>query len=964
MMLLEKIIDNKKDKIDLPFEWQYFELEKFGLDWTLFDYQKEALGKIITTLFLKFNGFQEGKIKDNTLELIKYYEQEGLDSEIKDQLSAKKDDDNFKFLSEYFEVNDNKIDYSNFINRAAFWMATGSGKTLVMIKLFAVLADLMNKKLIPKKDVLLLAPKDEILNQIKDHVDKFNKGNEIKIKLWDLKQWERVKSQQATVNKDEINIFFYRADVIGSKDTVAKRNEGKRIDYKTIYNNGNWYLILDEAHKGEKTTSHAQQYFTALTQNGFLFNFSATFTDELDKTTTVYNYNLKKFLENGYGKKIYVPDSSFANFARGEELLEKERKDIITQTLITFAIIKKRANKIKKINNKLYHHPLLITLANSVNVEEADLKVFYTHLAEIAQGNFDFEQAKNNLAEKIENNDKYMFNLGELEPALAGEIRNLKEKEFFQNIFNSNNRSKIEVVKFKNSTRELAFKLVASDKYFMSIVASDIVKWEENVLDGYEMGKVVDDSFFDNIDERGDINILLGSRIFAEGWDTNRPNVINFINIGVSEEAKKFVLQSIGRGIRIEPQKNKRKRFSEIDKSDFTSDDVEKIRRENSLLESLFIFATNKEVVKNILKDLQTQADSEWITIKDIRKNDSINEKDLPIFIPIFKDGILNDRPFWIGKKEKIALSDYIDSVSSKILLLKNGVQIRTINKLKSLKYLKVVNRRRKKSVEKTLMTADSFFNEKTKKIDKIKILEGEISHFNEVKTCLPKEDIKKLVVEINEVLRPRKTEVEIVNLYKKKKISLERYTELIKDSTNQKFGFDVIGNKVDFSLLKEHYYAPILHRKNTKYFQHILKVESEIDFIKDLIEYLEKNNNKLGKYDWWYFSKLDEATDSVSIPYFCEDAGGYRTFNPDFIFWLKKDDKYYIKFVDPKGVEHIKNPIEKIRGFEDFIFDYTKIRKKKVASFELYYYHDEQPEVEEIYKNYWSNDFDKIFKI
>ena len=793
MMLLEKIIDNKKDKIDLPFEWQYFELEKFGLDWTLFDYQKEALGKIITTLFLKFNGFQEGKIKDNTLELIKYYEQEGLDSEIKDQLSAKKDDDNFKFLSEYFEVNDNKIDYSNFINRAAFWMATGSGKTLVMIKLFAVLADLMNKKLIPKKDVLLLAPKDEILNQIKDHVDKFNKGNEIKIKLWDLKQWERVKSQQATVNKDEINIFFYRADVIGSKDTVAKRNEGKRIDYKTIYNNGNWYLILDEAHKGEKTTSHAQQYFTALTQNGFLFNFSATFTDELDKTTTVYNYNLKKFLENGYGKKIYVPDSSFANFARGEELLEKERKDIITQTLITFAIIKKRANKIKKINNKLYHHPLLITLANSVNVEEADLKVFYTHLAEIAQGNFDFEQAKNNLAEKIENNDKYMFNLGELEPALAGEIRNLKEKEFFQNIFNSNNRSKIEVVKFKNSTRELAFKLVASDKYFMSIVASDIVKWEENVLDGYEMGKVVDDSFFDNIDERGDINILLGSRIFAEGWDTNRPNVINFINIGVSEEAKKFVLQSIGRGIRIEPQKNKRKRFSEIDKSDFTSDDVEKIRRENSLLESLFIFATNKEVVKNILKDLQTQADSEWITIKDIRKNDSINEKDLPIFIPIFKDGILNDRPFWIGKKEKIALSDYIDSVSSKILLLKNGVQIRTINKLKSLKYLKVVNRRRKKSVEKTLMTADSFFNEKTKKIDKIKILEGEISHFNEVKTCLPKEDIKKLVVEINEVLRPRKTEVEIVNLYKKKKISLERYTELIKDSTNQKFGFDVI---------------------------------------------------------------------------------------------------------------------------------------------------------------------------
>ena len=100
-------------------------------------------------------------------------------------------------------------------------------------------------------------------------------------------------------------------------------------------------------------------------------------------------------------------------------------------------------------------------------------------------------------------------------------------------------------------------------------------------------------------------------------------------------------------------------------------------------------FATNKEVVKNILKDLQDQTESEWIAIKDIKKNDSIDEKDLPIFIPVFKDGVLNNRPFWIGKKEKIAISDYIDNTSPKTLLLKNGVKVRTINKLKSSKYWK-----------------------------------------------------------------------------------------------------------------------------------------------------------------------------------------------------------------------------------------------------------------------------------
>lgn len=962
MIILEKIINNKKDVLEVPFEWRYPDMDNFGLDWKLFDYQKKALDNIIITLFLTYNGFKEGKIDENKKALLKYYQEEGLDDNLRNDLSIKKENENFKFLSEYYQTEDNKIDFKNYLNRACFWMATGSGKTLVMIKLLATLANLMNKNLIPQKDVLILAPKEDILNQIKSHIDKYNKGNEIKIKMWNLKQWERVKNQQSLIDKNEINIFYYRADVIGDKNTVAKKKEGQRIDYNSIYNNGNWYLILDEAHKGEKETSKRQQYFTALTQNGFLFNFSATFTDELDKVTTVFDYKLDTFLSDGYGKKIYVPDSNFASFTRGDELSENDQRDIISQTLILFSLIKKRSNKLKKINKKLYHHPLLITLANSVNIEDADLKIFYTQLAEIARGNFDFNMAKENLAEKIENNNEYLFQLGELDAALAGEIRNLTEQEFFKQIFNTKNRSNIEIVKFKNNTRELAFKLKNTDKYFMLIVASDIVKWEDNILDGYEFGRVIDDSFFDNIDDRGDINILLGSRIFTEGWDTNRPNIINFINIGVSEEAKKFVLQSIGRGIRIEPLQNQRKRFENINKGSLPSGDIGQISKNNSLIESLFVFATNKEVVKNILKDLQDQTESEWTTIKDIQKNDFINEKELPIFIPVFKDGVLNDRPFWIGKKEEIAISDYMDNTSPKTLLLKNGVKVRTINKLKNSKYLKVVSKRRKKSIENILLIADSFFNENTKKIDKIKILDGEISHYKEVKTNLPKEEVKKLVVEIADILKPRKTEEEVDKLFDEGKIDKKRYKELVKDSNKGNFRFEVIGNKIDFSLLKEHYYAPILHRKDTKYFQHIIKIGSEIDFIKDLIEYLEKNNNKLGKCDWWYFSKLDEAVDTINIPYFCEDAGGYRAFNPDFIFWLKKNGKYYIKFIDPKGVEHTKNPIEKIRGFEDFISDYTKIKGKKVASFELFYYHDEEPEAEEVYKKYWTNNFDKMF--
>ncbi len=57
-------------------------------------------------------------------------------------------------------------------------------------------------------------------------------------------------------------------------------------------------------------------------------------------------------------------------------------------------------------------------------------------------------------------------------------------------------------------------------------------------------------------------------------------------------------------------------------------------------------------------------------------------------------------------------------------------------------------------------------------------------------------------------------------------------------------------------------------------------------------------------KYDWWCFSKIDESLDQVSIPYYDTKEQKYRDFFPDFIFWLKKNDMYFIKFIDPKGSE------------------------------------------------------------
>jgi len=67
----------------------------------------------------------------------------------------------------------------------------------------------------------------------------------------------------------------------------------------------------------------------------------------------------------------------------------------------------------------------------------------------------------------------------------------------------------------------------------------------------------------------------------------------------------------------------------------------------------------------------------------------------------------------------------------------------------------------------------------------------------------------------------------------------------------------------------------------------------------------LARPNNRFKEFDWWMFSKIDESLDEVYIPYYNPKANNISRFYPDFIFWLKKGDNYYIAFVDPKGTEH-----------------------------------------------------------
>ena len=113
-------------------------------------------------------------------------------------------------------------------------------------------------------------------------------------------------------------------------------------------------------------------------------------------------------------------------------------------------------------------------------------------------------------------------------------------------------------------------------------------------------------------------------------------------------------------------------------------------------------------------------------------------------------------------------------------------------------------------------------------------------------------------------------------------------------------------------------------------------------------------------------FSKLDETLDEVYIPYYDRESHSIEHFKPDFIFWLRKADKYFIIFVDPKSTKFTAYE-DKVEGykriFEDvpqrlkvFVFDGVKIRVL------LSLYTEDPNSVAEGYRSYWYGGTKSIF--
>ncbi|GAA8305725.1 DEAD/DEAH box helicase family protein [Helicobacter pylori] len=943
IFVAQKLAEDELNTNEINEPLERLDFKSFDNNKELLDYQQQALINAFRMLVAYFRDFKGSK-KEFYAFYQEHYSFANCDFTHK-KLNP--------LLKSHFKVENKCVSFENFINRLAFYMATGSGKTIVIIKLVELLSVAMGMGLIPKKNIMFFSANENLIKQFEKEIEKYNRGKDYSKQI-DFKNLKSITHQDFhRAPKDsfikQIALFYYRADLMN--DEESKEN---LLNYKDYWDNGENYVILDEAHKGNKSESKRQAIFSLLSLKGFLFNFSATFTEESDLITSVYNLSVGEWVKLGYGKEsVLLKKNNLNAFKDLKDLNDREKEIALLKALLLLGMQKRYKTE------GYFYDPLMLVFTHSVNVENSDAEIFFKTLARVIENDdgSDFLKAKEDLLEEIKD-PEFLFSDGKdkdykvevfKEGLKSMDFKGLKEEVFYAN------SGHIEVIINPKNNQEIAFKLNTSDKVFCLIKIGDITEW---ICEKLKSVKVVsknlsfkEESYFSQID-KSSINILVGSRTFETGWDSTRPSVILFLNIGLDDDAKKLVKQSFGRGVRIESVKNQRQRLAylEIDEA------IKKALKPNAaMLETLFVIPTNHaslDAILNFQKESENRGESRdsW---REITLEKTPIKHDL--FVPCYRKEptsiteLPENASFKMSEKNFKDLKEYFNLMSEKHFILKHEIydpkDYATLKDMIQQAHVKKVSTWHYKDLDYMIseIKGKLYPNQKVPK-DEFNALDNEkIVHFKRIKVKADKQEA--LIKTIQEV---------------KEHAPLDKETLRIKIAQGEIDPYDAEKHKQDKTFkvddaellkLKEYYYTPLIKAKDCDWLKHVVKVKSEIDFLQELQDQ-ETTKTLQENYDFWAFSKIDEHLDNLFIPY-TNDATERRFF-PDFIFWLQKGDTQIICFIDPKGITYAdyEHKADAYKLFKDKIFSSKNNPHFKIKVVLKFY--GDKDRVGDNYRDYW----------
>jgi len=987
----------------LPPNWGAFALDRFSTDKSLWDYQQQALKLALAVLFKfyeEFKDYQPGEGSDTDAHrkhrMAEWYADD-MQLSPKDRNSlnlsmARAKRPLLDLVDSFFPLDDEKpqVDFECLCNRMGFWMATGSGKTLVLVKLLEILHLLMRRQEIPVCDVLMLTHREDLIVQFQNAINEYNHAPDapIHIELRELRDYPEAKREApgGLLGRDStLRVFYYRSD------NVSDEHKERIVDFRNYDNGGRWYVLLDEAHKGVAEDSKRKHIYTILTRAGFLFNFSATFTDTLDLATTVHNFNLAEFISRGYGKHIAILKQEFSAFKRrgGGDYTDDEKRKVVLKSMMLIACTARKVRELRAESGvpALYHHPLLLALVNSVNTEDADLKLYFQQLIAIGRGEVPapmWTAARNELWEELATEPHYLYEDQRRLRVAQADIMDIRPADIWRDVYNSESgkAGDIEVLVRPGNIREIAFKLKTSEKPFALIKIGDITKWLKESLTGFDAIETLEDeSFFAQLNQAdSSINILMGSRSFYEGWDSNRPNVINFVNIGTGEDARKFIIQSVGRGVRIQSWGGARKRLEELREEFDDKDLFRRLREKAEAPETLYVLGTNRDALNVVLEELK----KEKPLLQDfLRLELNPDAGKRLLLVPEYRNQskpLIEDQApskFEITPDDFALVAKYDAAVKDdRVLLLTHGGTPRLVKQFRdclkdSDKYFAKHSARSYRNMDVMVGRVMDYFGLRMREVERIRELEpDDIVHFRQM--SVDKVHAEEIQNQVNRVIHSQTPEARLrIDDLTRKVMQMElNLTEAHRAMDDEGLsGLERFNQDLTLEYLANHYYLPAIYSngKRLDYLRHIIDTESEVRFLGVLRDYVKKPDCVLKKLDWWMFSKLDQYLDDPFVPYYDPKQNREARFIPDFIFWGQSGENYVILFVDPKGMEQIdweRKVDGYCRQFEDGkgasrLFGYDKLTVSvRLALFSR----DRNQCPEGSYKRFWHDNARDLF--
>ena len=539
-----------------------------------------------------------------------------------------------KELNDYLRRQIKLISYSDYtpekLNKLAIMCATGSGKTLMMhvnilqFTHYFSRAKRMNSRLAINK-IIVLTPNEGMSRQ-------------------HLEELELSSIPAAMFEKD--GGFLAKKDAVVVIDINKLKDDGKVKTVSVDSFEQNNLVLVDEGHRG-LSGNVWYDYRNRLSQEGFSFEYSATFKQALNANATgstakakeeralmeeygksiLVDYSYKFFYGDGYGKdyRIYNLRSSIDGEAK---------ETYLTGCLLSFyqqvKLFTERGAALRDFNME---KPLLVFVGNRVTAstskeELTDVEEVLAFLDRFLQNRKnsidrlrDVLECKTNLID-ASGNDLFYGNFYGLQhifgttPDPAAVFADM-----LRLVFNTDTEAdapRLHLVNLRQVGGEIALR-VGQDGEFFGVISIGDTAGLIKLCDSKEIvtntEEFVSESLFRGINRKESrVNLLIGSRKFTEGWNSWRVSTMGLINFAKGEGSQ--AIQLFGRGVRLKGYRGCLKRSSEL------NDPSVNIPQDIELLETLTIFGVKAQYMEDF---------KAYLALEGAPTNEALMEFRLPV---------------------------------------------------------------------------------------------------------------------------------------------------------------------------------------------------------------------------------------------------------------------------------------------------------------------------------------------